>query len=80
MNDWPDQDHAHAPAEGGEWAAKDGDYYCPGCGSRYDTAGTCEGTPEAGHPAIAVEKVKAAKADAKTEGSSSSSSSSSGKP
>lgn len=36
----------------------DGDYYCPGCGRRYDTPGVCTGWPEAGHPEILVERVE----------------------
>lgn len=47
-----------------EYQASDGDYYCPGCGQRYDTAGVCAGTDEGPHEPIQVEKVKPA---AKTE-------------
>lgn len=45
-----------------EYESKDGDYYCPGCGTRYDTPGICEGSHEGAHAAIAVDKVKAEKA------------------
>src|SRR5579864_4849453 len=34
-----------APAEG---------YYCPGCGTKYDTPGICTGPVESGHQPLAV--------------------------
>lgn len=46
------------PEDRSEWKASDGDYYCPGCGARYDTAGTCSGTDASPHEELAVEKVK----------------------
>lgn len=45
-----------------EYDASDGDYACPECGRRFDTPGLCTGHDEAGHAAVAVEKVKGAKA------------------
>lgn len=41
-----------------EHTAAEGSHYCPGCGQRYDTPGTCTGTAESGHEPITVEKVK----------------------
>ncbi len=41
-----------------EYEAGDGDYACPECGKRYDTAGLCSGHDEAGHAPVAVEKVE----------------------
>jgi hypothetical protein len=50
-----------------EYTPDDGDFYCPGCGQRFDTPGTCQGTAEGPHEPIAVEKVAGdAKAKAKT--------------
>jgi hypothetical protein len=40
-----------------EYEKADGDWYCPGCGTRYDTAGICEGTGESKHEPLDVEKV-----------------------
>lgn len=40
-----------------EWQGGEGDFYCPGCGSRFDTAGVCTGPDGSGHEPTAVEKV-----------------------
>lgn len=49
-----------------EAEAEDGEFYCPGCGTRYDTPGVCEGTLEAKHEPIDVEKVADAGDDDET--------------
>lgn len=49
-----------------EHEAEDGDYYCPGCGARYDTPGVCTGATESPHEATQVEAVKAAAKAAKS--------------
>jgi hypothetical protein len=51
-----------------EYEAGDGEFYCEGCGTRYDTPGTCEG-PVGGNPhePIAVVKVDGGNGGASSE-------------